>query len=129
MNMQQMFSRNFIALASLLSSLVFQVDAGSLIPKGIPGAFTITAGDFEIQTSTTPGHISPMVTSAQTSTVPWIPTAYNLIFNTTVPQGTLAQLGWRDYGPSDGTTIFDGYARNVTIFFTPPGGTEQDTGG
>ncbi|KAJ7275716.1 hypothetical protein C8J57DRAFT_1589810, partial [Mycena rebaudengoi] len=132
MNMQQMFSRNFIALASLLSSLVFQVDAATLIPKAIPGGHTITAGDFEIRTFASPSSISPTVTSAQTSAAPWTPTAANLIFNASVPQGEQAQIGWiypSEGDIKDGTTVHDGYARDVNWFFTPPGGTEQFLGG
>jgi hypothetical protein len=70
-----------------------------------------------------------MVTSTQTSTAPWTPTAENLIFNTTVLQGMPSALGWLENGPLNGTIIFDGYARNVSIFFTPLGGTEKYTGG
>ncbi|KAJ7275695.1 hypothetical protein C8J57DRAFT_225610 [Mycena rebaudengoi] len=123
-----MFSRNFIALASLLSSFVFQVDAGSLIPKAIAGDFTITAGDFEIQTFVSPSRILPIVASAQTSAAPWTPTAENLIVNTTVPQGEPALFGWifpSEEGIEDGTAVLDGFAKIIAVFFTPPGGTEQ----
>ncbi|KAJ7276606.1 hypothetical protein C8J57DRAFT_1223346 [Mycena rebaudengoi] len=127
-----MFSRNFIALASLLSSLVIQVDAGSLIPKAaVTGGFTgsfgpkVISGDFEIQSSATPSRISPIGTSAQTSIAPFPPTAENLIFNTTVPQGEPALLGWIFSGTFDGSIVFDRFARNITVFYTPPAGTEQ----
>ncbi|KAJ7275714.1 hypothetical protein C8J57DRAFT_1311491 [Mycena rebaudengoi] len=120
--MQQMFPRTFIALASLLSSFVFQVDAGSPIPKAIAGNFEITAGDFEIQTFTTPGRMSP---SAQTSTAPFNPTAANLIVNNTVPQGTPAAFGWIFDGTLDGSIVFDGFAKNITMLATFPGQAEE----
>ncbi|KAJ7248770.1 hypothetical protein C8J57DRAFT_1240187 [Mycena rebaudengoi] len=61
-----MFSSTFIALGSLLSLLIFQVDTGSLIPKAIPDDFAITNGNFNIQTLATPSHISPTVISSMT---------------------------------------------------------------
>jgi hypothetical protein len=126
MNMQQMFSRNFIALASLLSSLVFQVDARSLIPKAIPdGPTIVTSGDFEIQTPATLSRILPIGASAQTNIVPFNPTAANLIVNTTVPQGTPAALGWIFDGTLDGSIVFDGFAKNITMFATFPGQAEE----
>ncbi|KAJ7275686.1 hypothetical protein C8J57DRAFT_1223848 [Mycena rebaudengoi] len=128
-----MFSRNLIALTFLiLSALVFQVDAGSLIPKVTAADFTgvkVIAGDkLEIQTSAAPDRISPILTSAQTSIAPWTPLAENLIVNTTVPQGETAQVGWRFSdadGAAKGDVVHDGFAKNITMFVTPPGSTEE----
>ncbi|KAJ7276605.1 hypothetical protein C8J57DRAFT_1466103 [Mycena rebaudengoi] len=129
-----MFSRNFIALASLiLSSLVIRVDAGTLIPKAISGSRTgsfipkiISNGKFEIKTIAPPGGISRIVTSAQTSIAAWVPTAANLIVTTgTVFQGELAKVGWIWEGIPDGSVLFDGFEKNITAFYTPPGGTEE----
>ncbi|KAJ7275694.1 hypothetical protein C8J57DRAFT_1589762 [Mycena rebaudengoi] len=128
-----MFSRNFIALASLiLSPLVFRVDAGSLISKvitgGRAGSFIpkiIASDKFEIQTIVPPRGRSTIVTSVQTSTAPWTPTAKSLIVNTTVPQGEPAQLGWVFESIGDGPVVFDGFKKNVSVFYTPPAGTEQ----
>ncbi|KAJ7244095.1 hypothetical protein C8J57DRAFT_1556100 [Mycena rebaudengoi] len=121
-----MFSSNFIALASLLSLLVFQVDAGSLIPKAITRGYTIISSDkFEIQTPATPSRISPIGTSAQTSIAPFNPTAPNLIVNTTVPQGTQAELGWIFDGIPNSGVVFDGFAKNITVYFTAPGQDEE----
>ncbi|KAJ7276604.1 hypothetical protein C8J57DRAFT_1583734 [Mycena rebaudengoi] len=118
-----MFSRSFIALASLLSSLVFQVDAGSLIRKAIDS--TIISGDFEIQTPATSSRISSIGASSQTSVAPFTPTAENLIVNTTVPQGEPALLGWIFSGTLDGSVVFDGFAKNISVFYTPPGSDEK----
>ncbi|KAJ7259648.1 hypothetical protein C8J57DRAFT_1515020 [Mycena rebaudengoi] len=125
MSKQQVFSLNLLALASLLNSLVFQVDAASLIPKAITGDSTIISGGFEIQTAATPSRISPIGTTPQTSIAPFTPTDENLIFNTTVHQGESASLGWIFYFTLDGSTVFDGFAKTISVFFTPPGDTEK----
>ncbi|KAF7340567.1 hypothetical protein MSAN_02128200 [Mycena sanguinolenta] len=66
------------------------------------------------------------------TTDPFYPTAANLVFNTTVPQGVRAVLGWTDTiipGIPPSTNVFDGSARNLTMFYTPPGGVETYRGG
>ncbi|KAJ7244088.1 hypothetical protein C8J57DRAFT_1243204 [Mycena rebaudengoi] len=89
------------------------------------GHTLVTFGDFKIQTAATPSRISPIGTSAQTSTAPWTPTAENLIFNTTVPQGTFAALGWIFDGIYDGNYVLDGFAKNITVYYTVPGQDEE----
>ncbi|KAJ7281818.1 hypothetical protein C8J57DRAFT_1219629 [Mycena rebaudengoi] len=131
-NKQPMLSRNFIAFASLLSSLVFQVDAGSLLPKAVIGDFTasfgprVIAGDFEVQSSATPSRISPIGTSAH-SIAPWAPLDENIVFNAPVPQDEFAEVGWffDGHGAEDGTIVFDGWAKNITVYYTPPSGIEE----
>ncbi|KAJ6452442.1 hypothetical protein C8R45DRAFT_1040662 [Mycena sanguinolenta] len=65
---------------------------------------------------------------ATPTTGPFVPTADNLIFNTTVPQGVNAVLGWVDTiipGVPPFENVFDGSAKNITMFYTPPGGVEK----
>ncbi|KAJ7238726.1 hypothetical protein C8J57DRAFT_1246419 [Mycena rebaudengoi] len=61
--------------------------------------------------------------TAQTSTAPWTPTAENLVVKTTAPQGEPSIVGWifpSVDGTDDGTPIFDGFVRKISIFFKLP---------
>ncbi|KAJ7196250.1 hypothetical protein GGX14DRAFT_575070 [Mycena pura] len=77
------------------------------------------------QTIVAPSHLSANV--AIPTAPPFVPSADNLIVNTTVPQGEDAFLGWTflDMGFTPGTVVHDGSAINVTMFFTAPGSVEQ----
>jgi hypothetical protein len=47
--------------------------------------------------------------------------------NTTVPQGDFALLGWIFASVGDNTdpAVFDGFAKKITVLYTPPGGVEE----
>ncbi|KAJ6479004.1 hypothetical protein C8R45DRAFT_1216358 [Mycena sanguinolenta] len=57
----------------------------------------------------------------------FVPKASNLIFNTTVPQGVNATLGWLfdSVGDNSNPIAFDGSQKNITILYTPPSGVEE----
>jgi hypothetical protein len=127
MNKQPMLSRTFIALASLLSSLVFQVNAGS--QAGATGSFQLFSGNFEVQTSVIPSHVSPIGTVAA-RIAPWAPADENIIFVAPVSDGDIpgrAIVGWTfpPNGQEVGTPSLDGWARNITLYYTPPSGIEE----
>ncbi|KAJ6555405.1 hypothetical protein DFH09DRAFT_1165315 [Mycena vulgaris] len=109
---------NFTKIVLLSTSLALQACAGPSFPK-------VIAGDFElIQTTTVaPSHLA----NADIPTVgPFIPSADNLIVNTTVPQGEFANLGWifASVGDNSDPAVFDGFEHNITVLYTPPGGVE-----
>ncbi|KAF7341650.1 hypothetical protein MSAN_02063000 [Mycena sanguinolenta] len=56
----------------------------------------------------------------------FVPKPSNLIFNTTLPQGVNATLGWLfdSVGDNSNPIAFDGSQKNITILYTPPGGVE-----
>ncbi|KAJ7617338.1 hypothetical protein FB45DRAFT_1034630 [Roridomyces roridus] len=114
-----MYFSNLAKLAVLAASLALQVCAALPAPK-------ITVGDFEVVQGKSPVSI---VHRRQTPPTvgPFVPTAANLIFNTTVPQGTFADLGWKfnDVGDDSDPAVFDGFAKNISVFYTPPGEEEQ----
>ncbi|KAJ6492096.1 hypothetical protein C8R45DRAFT_990393, partial [Mycena sanguinolenta] len=61
------------------------------------------------------------------TTGPFVPTAANIISNTTVPLGEAAVFGWvYDSVPNvpESSPVFDGFAKNISAWFTPPGGKE-----
>ncbi|KAJ7237046.1 hypothetical protein B0H12DRAFT_1238358 [Mycena haematopus] len=107
-----MYFSKFTKFVFLSIALTLQARAGPSFPK-------VTAGDFElIHAATTVS--SRSVTDNIPTIGPFVPTAANLIFNTTVPQGGTANIGW--IFPSVGNNIlaeFDGFAKNITILFTP----------
>ncbi len=108
----------FSKIVLLSISLALQAHAGPSVPK-------VIAGDFELIQTTVPS--SRLLANAKIPTVgPFVPSEANLIVNTTVPQGEFADLGW--VFPSVGNDtepVFDGFAKNISVFFTPPGGVEQ----
>ncbi|KAJ7930931.1 hypothetical protein B0H13DRAFT_2309238 [Mycena leptocephala] len=111
---------NFTKFVLLTTSLALQVCAGASFPK-------VTAGDFELIQSTTAAP-SRLRANADIPTVgPFVPSADNLIVNTTVPQGEFAGLGWAfpSVGNISGSAVFDGFAKNITVLYTPPGGVEH----
>ncbi|KAJ7028220.1 hypothetical protein C8F04DRAFT_1291378 [Mycena alexandri] len=110
---------NFTKIVFLSTSLALQARAGP--------SFKVNAGDFELIQASTAAP-SRLLTNADTPTVgPFVPSAYNLIVNTTVPQGEFADLGWRFAPVGDNTdpAVFDGFAKNISVFYTPPGGVEH----
>ncbi|KAJ7704038.1 hypothetical protein B0H17DRAFT_1326743 [Mycena rosella] len=111
---------NFTKIVLLSISLALQVRAGPSFPK-------VNAGDFELIQATTTAP-SRLLANADIPTVgPFVPSADNLIVNTTVPQGEFADLGWIFASVGDNTdpAVFDGFAKNITVLYTPPGGVEQ----
>jgi hypothetical protein len=50
----------------------------------------------------------------------------NLIVNPPATQGGFGTLGWifPSEGDRTGHNVFDGFAKNITILYTPPGGVE-----
>ncbi|KAF8148951.1 hypothetical protein K438DRAFT_1866687 [Mycena galopus ATCC 62051] len=58
---------------------------------------------------------------------PFVPSADNLIVKAPATQGEVATLGW--IFPSGenkiGKNVFDGFAKNITVLYTPPGGVEH----
>jgi hypothetical protein len=111
---------NFTKFVLLATSLALQACAGPSFPK-------VTAGNFELIQSTTAAP-SRLRANADIPTVgPFVPSADNLIVNSTVPQGGFAGLGWAfpSVGNISGSAVFDGFAKNITVLYTPPGGVEQ----
>ncbi|KAJ7906451.1 hypothetical protein B0H13DRAFT_1880607 [Mycena leptocephala] len=111
---------HFAKLVLLSTSLALQACAGPSFPK-------VTAGAFKLIQATTavPSRLS---TNADIPTVgPFVPSADNLIVNTTVPQGEFADLGWifASVGDNSDPAVFDGFAKNISILYTPPGGVEH----
>ncbi|KAJ7881128.1 hypothetical protein B0H14DRAFT_2706209, partial [Mycena olivaceomarginata] len=55
---------------------------------------------------------------------PFVPSADNLIVNTPATQGEFGTLGWifPSEGKETGRNVFDGFTKNITILYTPPGG-------
>ncbi|KAJ6452475.1 hypothetical protein C8R45DRAFT_1083404 [Mycena sanguinolenta] len=88
----------------------------------------ITKGDFKLIQVNSAAVPTPLVTADDTPTIgPFVPTAANLIVNTTVPQGVDAEIGWifNSVGDNSDPAAFDGSFKNITVFYTPPGGVEQ----
>lgn len=58
---------------------------------------------------------------------PFVPSADNLIANTPATQGEFGTLGWifPSEGGNTGHNVFDGFAKNITILYTPPDGVER----
>ncbi|KAJ7237024.1 hypothetical protein B0H12DRAFT_121405 [Mycena haematopus] len=115
-----MYFRTFSKFVFLSTVLVLQARAGPPFPQ-------VIAGDFEIiqATTTAPSHL---LASEDTPTIgPFVPSAANLIVNTTVPQGVPADLGWifASVGNNSDPVAFDGFSKNITVFYTPPAGVEQ----
>jgi hypothetical protein len=104
----------------LSTALALQTGATPSFPK-------VIAGDFEIiQTAAVAP--SRLLANVDIPTIPpFVPSADNLIVNTTVPEGTPALLGWifPSVGNNSDPAVFNGQSMNVTVFFTPPGGVEQ----
>ncbi|KAJ6452431.1 hypothetical protein C8R45DRAFT_1223487 [Mycena sanguinolenta] len=108
-------------IALLSTALALQARAGPAFPQ-------ITKGDFGIIQGNTAASNPLLATAGDIPTTgPFVPTADNLIVNTTVPQNVNAALGWI-FDSVPGVTpyfpVFDGSAYNVTVFYTPPGGVE-----
>ncbi|KAJ7806810.1 hypothetical protein B0H14DRAFT_3483819 [Mycena olivaceomarginata] len=90
-----MHFRNFANLVLLSTALSVQARASASFPK-------VTAGDFQLIQTTTAAP-SRLLANADIPTVPpFVPSADNLIVNTTVPQGEFADLG--SSSPPSGTT-------------------------
>ncbi|KAJ6540719.1 hypothetical protein B0H19DRAFT_1078120 [Mycena capillaripes] len=114
---------DFTKIVLLSTALALQARAGPS-PK-------ITAGDFELIQGT-PAAPSRLLANADLPTVgPFIPSAANLIVNTTVSQGEIADLGWIFASVGDNTdpAVFDGFAKNISVFYTPPGDVEHIANG
>ncbi|KAJ7440992.1 hypothetical protein FB451DRAFT_1299465, partial [Mycena latifolia] len=76
------------SLKSFLStSLALQARAGPSFPK-------VNAGDFELIQATTAAPRRLLANVDIPTVPPFVPSADNLIVNTTVPQGEFADLGW-----------------------------------
>ncbi|KAJ7233109.1 hypothetical protein C8J57DRAFT_170420 [Mycena rebaudengoi] len=106
----------------VLRLLVFQV---STTATSVP---ELTLGDFLVHSTLPLDYFDGTITGGQTTTVPWAPTDENLIVNITITQGEPAYVGWTFpsvEGTPDGGTIFDGFAKNITVFYTPPTGSEK----
>ncbi|KAJ6494195.1 hypothetical protein C8R45DRAFT_987555 [Mycena sanguinolenta] len=103
------------------TALALQVGAKPLSPLIVKGDFDLIQGN----TAFTPGRLA--TADDIPTTGPFDPKGANLIANTTVPQGTFADLGWQFdsvEGLAPGTTVFDGSAFNISVFYTPPGDVE-----
>jgi hypothetical protein len=114
-----MHFRNLANLVLLSTALSVQARASASFPK-------VTAGDFQLIQTTTAAP-SRLLANADIPTVPpFVPSADNLIVNTTVPQGEFADLGFIFPSVGDNTdpAVFDGSSINVTVLYTPPGGVE-----
>ncbi|KAJ6479145.1 hypothetical protein C8R45DRAFT_933922 [Mycena sanguinolenta] len=116
-----------------LSKIVFLSTALALQARAGPAFPHITKGDLEIVQGNTAAPDPLLATAADIPTTgPFVPTADNLIVNTTVPQGVNAALGWIDStvaGVAPFSPVFDGSSYNISVFYTPPGGVEtSDTG-
>ncbi|KAJ6452506.1 hypothetical protein C8R45DRAFT_945735 [Mycena sanguinolenta] len=109
---------NFCKFVFISTALALQAHAAS--PP-------IIKGDFEIIEGTTAAPRSRLLaTGADIPTIgPFVPTATNLLFNTTVPQNVDANLGWIfDTVDTPNGEAFDGFSKNITVFYTPPNGIE-----
>ncbi|KAJ7605204.1 hypothetical protein FB45DRAFT_1042652 [Roridomyces roridus] len=90
----------------------------------------LTADNPNLPLIQTPARASrvPQLSTLATPTVPaFVPAQSDIVKNTTVPLGQISFLGWRFpviAGFDDDTEVFDGTSKNITIFFTPPGGVE-----
>ncbi|KAJ7246957.1 hypothetical protein C8J57DRAFT_1724631 [Mycena rebaudengoi] len=114
-----MHFRDFTKIVLFSTSLALQACAGPSFPR-------VTVGDFELIQATTAAP-SRLLANAKLPTVgPFVPSADNLIVNTTVPQGEFASLGWifESVGDNSDPAVFDGSFHNVTVLYTPPGGVE-----
>ncbi|KAJ7333937.1 hypothetical protein DFH08DRAFT_879805 [Mycena albidolilacea] len=114
-----MHFRNFVNLVLLSTALSVQARASPSFPK-------VTAGDFQLIHTITAAP-SRLLANADIPTVPpFVPSADNLIVNTTVPQGEFANLGFifPSVGDNTNPAVFDGSSINVTVLYTPPGGVE-----
>ncbi|KAJ7806796.1 hypothetical protein B0H14DRAFT_3882256 [Mycena olivaceomarginata] len=114
-----MHFRNLANLVLLSTALSVQARASASFPK-------VTAGDFQLIQTTTAAP-SRLLANADMPTVPpFVPSADNLIVNTTVPQGEFADLGFIFPSVGDNTdpAVFDGSFINLTVLYTPPGGVE-----
>ncbi|KAJ7453755.1 hypothetical protein FB451DRAFT_1280731 [Mycena latifolia] len=111
---------NFTKIVFLSTSLALQARAGPSFPK-------VNAGDFELIQATTAAPRRLLANVDIPTVPPFVPSADNLIVNTTVPQGEFADLGWIFPSVGDNTdpAVFDGSSINVTVLYTPPGGVEQ----
>ncbi|KAJ6479149.1 hypothetical protein C8R45DRAFT_933927 [Mycena sanguinolenta] len=98
-----------------LSNIVFLGVVLALQARAGPAFPHITKGDFSIIQGST-GTAAPSALLATPPTVgPFVPTAANLIVNTTVAQGVDAALGWifdTVPGVTDGSPVFDASAFN-----------------
>ncbi|KAF7340575.1 hypothetical protein MSAN_02129000 [Mycena sanguinolenta] len=109
---------------SSFNKVVLLSTAFSLQARALP---QITKGDFEIMQVNTAANHALAIADDTPTTGPFIPTADNLIVNTTVPQGVNAALGWIDptvAGVAPFSPVFDGSAYNISVFYTPPSGVE-----
>ncbi|KAJ6557548.1 hypothetical protein B0H19DRAFT_1376266 [Mycena capillaripes] len=90
---------NLAKILLLSTSLALQASAGPSLPK-------VTQGNFPL--------------------APRSSTEANLIVNTTVPVGKPSFVGWIfDTVGDNSAPVFDGFAFNITVFFTPPDGEEE----
>ncbi|KAJ7111043.1 hypothetical protein C8R44DRAFT_799845 [Mycena epipterygia] len=115
-----MHFRNFTKIVLLSTALALQARARHSFPN-------VNAGDFELIQTTTAAP-SRLLANVDIPTVPpFVPSAHNLIVNTTVHQGEPALLGWifPSVGNNTDPAVFDGSSINVTVLYTPPGGVEQ----
>ncbi|KAJ7237043.1 hypothetical protein B0H12DRAFT_1238355 [Mycena haematopus] len=115
-----MYFSKFTKFVFLSTALALQACAAAPFPQ-------VTAGDFELIHATT-AVPNRLLASEDTPTIgPFVPSAANLIVNATVPQGVPADLGWifASVGNNSDTAAFDGFAKNITILYTPPGGVEH----
>ncbi|KAJ6479113.1 hypothetical protein C8R45DRAFT_359113 [Mycena sanguinolenta] len=104
----------------LSTALALQACAGPAFPHITKGNVGVIQGSIA---ATAP---SPLGTPPTIG--PFVPTAANLLVNTTVPQGTDAEVGWifdTVPGVAPFATVYDGSAYNISVFYTPPGGDEE----
>ncbi|KAJ7196244.1 hypothetical protein GGX14DRAFT_473830, partial [Mycena pura] len=111
--------RNLTKIAFLGTALALPAPATPSFPQVIAGAYELA------QAIVAPSRLWANV--ATPTVPPFVPSAENLIVNTTVPQGERAHLGWTfpSMGYSPGTDVHDGSAINVTMYYTAPGNVER----
>ncbi|KAJ7747923.1 hypothetical protein DFH07DRAFT_830574 [Mycena maculata] len=111
----------FTKIVLLCTSLAFQAHARPWFP-------TVAAGDFGLIQGLTAALARLRANTNTPPTVgPFVPSADNLIVNTPATQGEFGTLGWTfpSEGREIGRNVFDGFAKNITVLYTPPDGVER----
>ncbi|KAJ7612623.1 hypothetical protein FB45DRAFT_939421 [Roridomyces roridus] len=97
-----------------------------------PGKITTGSGNFKVIQGTIGTVAGSGALAARQDTPPitvtvgpFRPSPANLIVNKTVTQGDFADLGIQFPVEGDAQIAFDGFAKNITVFETPPGGDEE----
>ncbi|KAJ7460018.1 hypothetical protein B0H11DRAFT_2058530 [Mycena galericulata] len=108
----------FTKIVLLCTSLALQAHARPWFPD-VTGDFGLIQGLTAALTRLR-GNTPPTVG-------PFVPSADNLIVNPPATQGEFGALGWmfQSEGDKNGHNVFDGFAKNITILYTPPGGVER----